>query len=88
MVGEDSGPGGDSGGSPLARAVEWVARITTVALVMVLPGVAGWWLDKRLQTRFLVAIGFGLGLALGLVYLLSLSGVQGRRSNGDGGKQA
>lgn len=72
---------------PLARAVEWVARITTVALVMVLPGVAGWWLDSRLQTRFLVAVGFGLGLALGMVYLLILSGAMSRGVSRGGEKR-
>ncbi|MCO6458013.1 MAG: hypothetical protein J5I93_22140 [Pirellulaceae bacterium] len=64
-----------------------MARITTVALVMVLPGVAGWWLDNRLQTRFLVAVGFGLGLALGMVYLLTLSGAMGRGAGRGGEKK-
>lgn len=59
---------------PLAVAMEWVARITTVALEMVLPGLAGDWLDDLLGTSFLVFIGFGLGLTAGIVHLLAMTG--------------
>lgn len=53
---------------PLALAVEWVAKITTVALEMVLPGLAGLWLDERWGAQVLGFPLFGLlGFALGLV---------------------
>jgi hypothetical protein len=66
----EKGGGAAVDSSPLAKAMEWVARITTVAVMMVMPGVGGWWLDGRLGTTYFVAIGFGLGLVMGLVFLL------------------
>ena len=56
----------------MSLAVEWVARITAVALVMVLPGVAGQWLDARFETSIGTPIGFGLGLCIGFVALLAI----------------
>jgi hypothetical protein len=35
----------------------WVSKITTVALEMILPGLAGLWLDSQLETRFLTLLG-------------------------------
>ncbi|MBM4000334.1 MAG: AtpZ/AtpI family protein [Planctomycetes bacterium] len=45
--------------------------VTTVAVMMVGPGLAGHWLDGRLGTRFCALVGFGLGIAIGLYYLLA-----------------
>lgn len=50
----------------MREAVNWVARITTVGLEMVLPGLGGLWLDSRFGTHFLGALGFAVGVALGL----------------------
>lgn len=62
--------------SPKARSIalayEWVARITAVALIMVLPGVAGRWLDVRFGTGFLALIGFAIGFCVGFAALLSM----------------
>ena len=55
-------------------AMEWVTKITTVALEMVVPGVIGTWLDRRWGTKFLALIGFAVGLAGGLWHLLALTG--------------
>ena len=44
-----------------------------MALMMVLPGIGGWWLDRWAGVKFLSAIGFGLGLLVGLSYLLAMS---------------
>lgn len=63
---------------PLALATEWVARITTVSLEMVLPGLAGQWLDDRWGTRFLGLVGFGLGLTGGIWHLLVMTGSVGK----------
>ncbi|MDH3719209.1 MAG: AtpZ/AtpI family protein [Planctomycetota bacterium] len=72
------------GPSPVAVAVQWVSRITTVALVMVLPGIAGQWLDQRWGTKFLTPLGFVFGLTAGFYYLLAMTGViKHRRSRGD-----
>ena len=56
--------------SPMAQAAEWVSRITTVALEMVLPGILGSWLDKRWDTGFLGLVGFALGVTLGTWHLI------------------
>lgn len=58
---------------PLAVAMIWVSQITTVAAEMVLPGLAGQWLDKRWGTNFLVLVGFALGLATGIWHLISMT---------------
>lgn len=58
---------------PIAAAIAWVSRITTIALAMVVPGVAGGWLDKRLGTSWLGAVGLVIGLAGGLAMLVKLT---------------
>jgi hypothetical protein len=67
----------------MVEAMEWVSKITTVALEMVLPGLAGTWLDRRWGTNYLAIVGFALGLGLGLWHLLVLTG-SGKE---DGSKQ-
>ncbi len=51
--------------------MEWVSVAMAVAVMMVLPGLAGQWLDKRLGTGFLALVGFGVGVASGIYYLLA-----------------
>ena len=58
---------------PMALAMEWVSRIMAVVVAMVLPGVLGYWLDGKFGTRFLMPIGFAIGMAWGLVYLIALT---------------
>jgi hypothetical protein len=59
---------------PMAVALEWVSRITTVAFEMVLPGVGGWLLDGALGTFFFFSlIGFGVGLAGGMWHLIVMA---------------
>ena len=57
---------------PIAVAVEWVAKITTVALEMVLPAVASGYLDRRLGTRYWVLVGLVVGMVTGLYHLLQM----------------
>lgn len=52
------------GRSPLALALEWVSRITAIAMEMVLPIVIGYWIDKWLGTKVVFLI---LGLIVGFV---------------------
>ena len=61
---------------PMALAIEWVSRITTVALEMVVPGLIGQWLDHRWQTQFLGPAGFVLGVAAGMWHLLRMTAAQ------------
>ena len=64
--------------SPIALAIAWVSRITTIALTMVIPGIAGGWLDKRLGTSWLGLVGLAIGLAVGLVLLVNLTKTRSR----------
>lgn len=57
----------------MAGAMNWVSKITTVALVMVLPGLVGWWLDNQLATRYLSLVGFALGVPLGMWSLIAMT---------------
>jgi ATP synthase protein I len=58
---------------PMVVALEWVSKITTVALEMVLPGILGTWLDHRWGTNFLTVVGFAIGLGGGIWHLLILT---------------
>ncbi len=62
------------GRSPMARASEWATRIMTVSLEMVLPGLAGYWVDQKLHTVALfMLIGFALGCTAAMVHLVHLT---------------
>ena len=57
----------------MREAMQWVSKITTVSLEMVLPGLAGTWLDRKLGTGFLTLAGFALGISLGLYHLIVIT---------------
>ena len=63
----------DNRQSPMAAAMEWVARIMGAAVVMILPGLAGQWIDRRLGTNWIVLVGFALGISLSIYYLLAIT---------------
>lgn len=63
----------DRPGSPIGDALDWVTRITVVAVEMVLPGLAGQWADRRWGTRFLALIGFACGIGWGLLHLMLMT---------------
>jgi hypothetical protein len=63
----------------MAEGMNWVSRITTVALEMVLPGLAGLWLDNLLDTRFFTLLGFACGVPLGMWHLIAMT--KGTRSD-------
>ena len=68
--------------SIVAKAYGWAARIMTVALEMVVPGVLGIWIDRQLGTVALfTVIGFGLGLSLGMWHLLRMTARKDVSSN-------
>jgi F0F1-type ATP synthase assembly protein I len=50
----------------MALAMEWVAKITTVGLQMVLPGIGGYYLDKWMGTSYWAVSGFVVGFVVGL----------------------
>ena len=60
--------------SPLALAMGWVSRITTISLEMALPALLGYWADRWLETEplFLV-LGVIAGFSLGMWHLIKLA---------------
>lgn len=58
---------------PVAVAMEWVSKITSVALEMIIPGLVGFWLDQRWGTQFLAPVGFIFGVSAGLWHLILLT---------------
>lgn len=57
----------------MAVAMQWVSKITTVSLTMVLPALGGWWLDKVCGTvPWLLIIGAMLGMAAAFRQLLQM----------------
>ncbi|HVT28619.1 MAG TPA: AtpZ/AtpI family protein [Lacipirellulaceae bacterium] len=69
--------------SPVAKAYVWAYRIIVVALEMVLPGMAGYWLDEQLGTLILfMLIGFGIGCTAAVMYLVQITRAdKGRKAN-------
>ena len=59
---------------PLAQAAAWASRVMTVALEMVLPGLIGIWIDRKLGWKASCTLaGFGLGFSVALWHLLKLT---------------
>lgn len=58
---------------PMAVAMEWVSRITTVSLTMVLPAGGGYLIDQRWGTGpWLLVLGAGGGLIVGMMQLMAM----------------
>lgn len=66
--------------------MEWVAKITTVGLEMVLPAIGGGYLDRRLGTGYWTFIGLVVGVVFGLWHLLQMTKAQSGRSPTKDGK--
>lgn len=59
---------------PTAEAMRWVSRITAVSLEMVLPGLAGFWLDSKIGTKVVfMLMGFGVGMTLAMIHLMAMT---------------
>ena len=68
-------------------AYHWASRIMTVSLEMVLPGLAGYWLDQRVGIRpVFTVLGFGAGMVFGIWHLIQMtrSPDNSDRESGDG----
>jgi hypothetical protein len=52
--------------------MEWVSRVFVISLAMVLPGLFGQWLDRKLGTGFLVLVGFAAGISVAIWLLTRL----------------
>jgi len=64
---------------PMAAAMQWVARVMAAGLMMVLPGLAGQWLDGRLETGFLALVGFAVGITVSIAYLIAITKPDSKR---------
>lgn len=62
-----------SGLSPIALGYLWVSRIMTVVLEMILPGIAGNWVDSKLNTNYWALVGFGVGLSVAMLHLIQMT---------------
>jgi hypothetical protein len=71
--------------SPIARAVEWVSKITTVGLEMALPAIGGGYLDRRFGTKYWALVGLVLGFVVGMWHLLQITKVGGGGKHKVGG---
>jgi len=70
----------------MALAMEWVSKITTVGLEMVLPAIGGAYLDRRWGTQYWALVGLGVGFSVGMWHLLQMTKVKrnGGEKGGDG----
>ena len=67
---------------PLALAMEWVTKITTVALEMVLPTIGGSYLDRWYGTKYWALAGLVVGFSVGMWHLLQMTRVKSNRNGG------
>ena len=69
--------------SPMAEALDWVSRITSISILMVLPGVLGYLADAKLNTKVLFTLlGFGLGMFAGIWQLIKETGRHSKTQTG------
>jgi len=64
-------------------AIGWVAKITTVALEMVLPAALGAWADDRWGTSFLALLGLAVGVTVGIWHLVQMTKGQNQKRRSD-----
>ncbi len=60
--------------APWAVAWGWASLAISVALEMVLPGLLGYWIDRRLRTVMVfLVLGLALGMTAGLMHLIRIA---------------
>jgi hypothetical protein len=59
--------------SPVGEALTWASRIMSVGMAMFLPAVLGGWLDDRMGTEVLGAVGLVFGFLVGLTWLVRMT---------------
>lgn len=67
--------------SSMAKAYQWAWRIIVVSLEMVLPGLAGFWVDRQLGTLLVfLLVGLVLGCTWGIRHLTRMLSVSSSQS--------
>ena len=67
-----------------AKAYQWATRIMVVALEMVLPGLAGSWVDRQLGTKILFTLlGFAGGCTAAVMHLIRMTRADEQRDDRD-----
>lgn len=57
-----------------AIGIAWANQIIALCMEMALPALAGFWLDNKLGTKFiLLLVGLGLGITAGIYGLIRLT---------------
>jgi F0F1-type ATP synthase assembly protein I len=60
--------------SAISLAWAWATRIIVISAEMVLPALAGYWIDQRLGTKALfMLLGFALGITLAVLQLVRIA---------------
>ena len=60
--------------SRMAQAYQWSSRIMVLSMEMVLPGLAGYWVDRQIGTVCLfLMLGLTVGCTLGMRRLIRLA---------------
>ena len=68
--------------SPVAKAYQWASRIMLASLEMVLPCLAGYWIDTKLGTvAVFMVIGLVGGCWLGMWHLMRMIASENRIKN-------
>ena len=58
----------------MAVALEWSSTIISISVAMVVPGLAGYWLDGKLGTGFVfLLLGMVVGVVVGIWQLVRLA---------------
>jgi F0F1-type ATP synthase assembly protein I len=69
----------------MALALEWAATVMTISAEMVLPGLAGYWVDQQLGTRVLfLLLGFAAGFVLAGLALARIAKKRTVKRDGQG----
>lgn len=70
--------------SQTARAYQWATRIMIVSLEMVLPGLAGNWVDRQIGTVILFTLlGFAGGCTAAVMHLIRMTRADEKRNGSD-----
>ena len=71
--------------SPMAEAYDLMSRVLTCVMIMILPGIGGWYLDTHFETSFMMVIGWIIGPPVGFWQLIKVAGSATHGNSDDSG---